>query len=78
MNAVTLTREQAHDLIDDCENRDALRALSVHWIGHDQDGLSAEELLSLLHEYVDAAAFNGDDERSNGPKDDDPTDLTAP
>ncbi len=32
---------------------DALKALSVEWIGHDQEGLCAREIEDLLHEYVD-------------------------
>ena len=80
MNKDTLTRGEAHDLITECAcNVEPLRDLYQHWIGHRAEGLkTADDIESVLREYVDEAAFNGDDERSNGPKDSDATDLVAP
>lgn len=73
----TLTRAEAIDLIRDEFEAGSVRRLSVHWIGHDQEGLTDDEVADLLIEYVDAVA-TGDDQRSNGPKDTDDTGLTAP
>ncbi len=79
MRTPDLTRGEALDLIDDSgEALLDLQALSVHWLGHDNADLDAEELADMLREYVNECAFNGDDERSHGPKDRDRTGLTAP
>ena len=79
-----LTRGEAHDLVDEAlaaseaDAGEAIKALCIHWIGHAEFDGTIEETADVLHEYVDDAAFNGDDERNTGPKDSDPTGLTAP
>lgn len=85
MAAETLTRGEAHDVIERalCLTEqgalDYLRRLQKHWIGHDEVHAedTAETLAEFLHGYVDECAFNGDDERSNGPKPGDDTGLVA-
>jgi hypothetical protein len=71
----TLTRAQAHDLIDEAGGD--LAAIAVAWDipGHWND--HAHWTAEMLHEFVDNVA-SGDDARSNGPKDSDDTGLTAP
>lgn len=83
-----LTRGEAHQLVDDCFTDDgerskspaALRELAAHWeiAGHWNENVTPEEWYTILHEFVDESAFNGDAERANGPKDSDPTELVAP
>jgi len=82
----TLTRGQAHQLVSDAlvevvtggGDMKPLLDLQEHWIGHrDLVGdEKAEDVADLLHGFVDEVAFNGDSQRSNGPQDSDPTDLT--
>lgn len=79
MSSVGLTRDEALNLIDEAGGDiSELRALSIHWIGHDNAALDAEELAEVLADFVHECAFNGDDERSHGPKAGDSTGLTAP
>jgi hypothetical protein len=71
-----MTRAEAEQLIEDCgESREALAALSTHWIGHGQEGMSAEDIQALLYDYVDENALA---DRVTGPRPDDECDLTNP
>lgn len=71
----TLTRGEAEQLIEDCHGKiGALRALSVHWIGHEQEGCDADDIEGLLYEYIDENA--APNEGKLGPDPSDPTDLT--
>jgi len=86
----TLTRAQAHQLVDEAHRiagrgslMDAsavcLMDLHEHWIGHRDvtENDTANSIAEALHDYVDECC-NGDDVRSNGPHESDPTDLTEP
>ena len=87
MSRATLTRGAAHGIVEGCATLSAALDLQEHWIGH-RDYLSAgmpdceaadlSVIKCTLREYVDECAFNGDHERSNGPKDSDDTGLTEP
>lgn len=76
----TLTRGEALDMIHAAESAVAfescLRALSVEWIGHAQDGAHPFEIAELLREYVAECALS-DDVRSNGPQDSDDTGIPS-
>lgn len=76
----TLTRDEAHDVVSMAAGGGLadLQRLSVEWIGHDNEGCTAEELEELLNGFADECAFNGDEERSNGPRGSDDTDLVNP
>jgi hypothetical protein len=86
MSRDTLTRAQAVDVVADCATNglQALLDLQQHWIGHRDyvaeptEAETIAELSGILCEYVDEHAWQGDDTRSNGPKDSDDTGLTAP
>lgn len=76
----TLTRGEALDAIDNAQSArlplEELRDLSQLWVGHRQDGLSADEIAELLREYV-AECCTSDEERSNGPQDSDDTGIPS-
>lgn len=75
-----LTRGQALDLIDGAEDCgiDSLQYLSHQWIGHPNADLNAEDLHTLLREYVEARCVDGDEIRARGPSYSDMTDLEDP
>lgn len=71
-----MTRSDAEQLIEDCGGkREALAALSTHWIGHGQDGCDAGEIEEILYEYIDENALA---DRDVGPQPSDECDLTDP
>jgi hypothetical protein len=77
MITTTLTRAEAHDLIDAFAADDRLAVLARHWdlAGHWNDNAvwDADD----LHQHADDSA-DGDDQRSNGPHDADDSGLTDP
>lgn len=78
----TLTRANAHQLVDDAFADGTLadmQAIAAHWdiAGHWNGTLDKDHWYDNLHEHVDTCA-SGDDARSNGPKDSDDSGLTAP
>lgn len=76
----TLTRAEAHDLIDD-QGTDAymLGDLCIHWIGHDEFDGTLQETEQMLHDYVnDCADMLFDGRAGRNPSDSDDTGLTAP
>jgi hypothetical protein len=79
--SATLTRAQAHDLIERCGGyREQLQTLARHWgvAGYWDDTVSGEHWHEVLTQHVDDLYLNGNDIRSYGPHDNDPTDLTSP
>lgn len=77
MSRATLTRAQAHALVEDCANVHEMAELAGAW-GVEVSLLTADEAENALHEYVDACADTSDDVRSNGPHDADDTGLDEP
>lgn len=69
-----MKRSDAEQMIEDCGIGDKtrrlalLQALSVEWIGHEQEGLAADDIEGLLYEYIDECAV---DSREHGPQPDD-------
>jgi len=73
MNA-TLTRAQAHDVVDAAAQMGALSHLAAAWELAGYWNENAEWTADTFHEHVDDCA-SGDDARSNGPKESDDTGL---
>lgn len=77
MSGDTLTRGEALDLVGAAEQLGALGMLAAHWDipGHWNE--NAEWDWSDFDSFIDEHCQNGEDVRSYGPSDSDPTDLTA-
>jgi len=78
----TLTRGEAHQLIDDAfadGTAADMRAIAAYWdlSGHWNENCTKDDWYDDLHEHVEMCA-SGDDARSNGPKDSDDSCLYAP
>ena len=72
--STSLTRAEAHQLVDDCYLDGMLNDLAMFWqlVGYKNDGSSFSD--DDLHEYVEDSCLS-DATRANGPRDSDPSGL---
>ena len=81
MTRATLTRGEAHALIEACgDDLAALLTLQEHWFGHAETapGETPADTAGILWEYVDSCTGDFDEVGNRGLRDSDNSNLTAP